>query len=65
MSYNHTTVENTVCYNTHLHIKKAQKKRSEILVQKQVGDETIISVLSRYNYNETVYTAYTATVNGH
>lgn len=22
MSYNHKTVENTVCYNTNLHIKK-------------------------------------------
>jgi len=34
-------------------------------MQKQVGEETIISVLSRYNYSETVYTVYTATVNGH
>ena len=42
-----------------------KKKRSEMLVQKQVGDETIISVLSRYSYSETVYTVHTATVDGH
>jgi len=30
MSYNHTTVENTVCYNTNLHIKKRKHKKKEI-----------------------------------
>jgi len=26
MSYNHTTIENMVCYNTNLHIKKSTEK---------------------------------------
>jgi len=65
MSYNHKTAENTVFTTLTCTLERAQKKRSEILVQKQVGDETITSVLSRYNYRETVYTVYTATVNRH
>jgi len=38
MSYNHTTVENTVCYDTNLHIKKKNtQKKKEI---RDAGAET-------------------------
>lgn len=56
MSYNHTTRIYCVVTTLTCTLEKAQKKRSEILVKKVVGDETIISGFSRYSYSEIVYT---------